>query len=150
MRVSLARTYELSSRIDPASTDVILLDTSVAIQIWQQDGTAARPMSLNDGPALSIFSWIELEGGVYTHSKHADERRRRLDVMLRGVTMLPFDTAVIRTYGMIVAALGFSRRQILDRLIAATAIVHDLTLVTLNGADFADIPDLRLEVWPAQ
>ena len=39
--------------------------------------------------------------------------------------------------------------RILDRLIAATAIVHDLTLVTINGADFRDIPGLKLEAWPA-
>lgn len=150
MRVSHARTFGSSFRIGRGSTNVILLDTSVAIQIWEDGEAAARIASLGQAPALSVFSWIELEGGVYARPEHADERRRRLDVMLGGMTVLPFDVAVIAVYGQIVAALGFSRRLILDRLIAATAIVHDLTLITMNGDDFAEVPDLKLKVWPAQ
>ena len=34
-------------------------------------------------------------------------------------------------------------------MIVATALVHDLTLVTMNGADFNDIAGLKLEVWDA-
>lgn len=34
-------------------------------------------------------------------------------------------------------------------MIAATALVHGLVLITLNGRDFTDVPDLDLEVWPA-
>ncbi len=37
----------------------------------------------------------------------------------------------------------------IDLLIAATALVHDLTLVTHNTKDFARIPDLRIEDWIA-
>jgi predicted nucleic acid-binding protein len=34
-------------------------------------------------------------------------------------------------------------------LIASTALVHDLTLVTHNGHDFASVPGLRLADWLA-
>jgi tRNA(fMet)-specific endonuclease VapC len=34
-----------------------------------------------------------------------------------------------------------------DLMIAAVAIVHDLTLVTHNTADFQNIPGLRMEDW---
>jgi predicted nucleic acid-binding protein len=54
----------------------------------------------------------------------------------------------VEQYGDIVRANGFSRTRVFDRLIAATALVHDLTLVTINGADFRDNPGLNLEVWP--
>jgi tRNA(fMet)-specific endonuclease VapC len=36
-----------------------------------------------------------------------------------------------------------------DLLIASVALVHDLTLVTHNTADFQNIPNLRLEDWLA-
>ncbi len=38
-------------------------------------------------------------------------------------------------------------RPILDMFIAATAIVHNLTLVTRNERDFADIPVKLLNPW---
>ena len=34
-----------------------------------------------------------------------------------------------------------------DLMIATAALVHDLTLVTHNTADFQNIPGLRLEDW---
>ncbi len=34
-----------------------------------------------------------------------------------------------------------------DLMIAATAIVHDLTLVTHNLADYRFVPGLRLDDW---
>ncbi|MCC7474350.1 MAG: type II toxin-antitoxin system VapC family toxin [Pirellulales bacterium] len=34
-----------------------------------------------------------------------------------------------------------------DLMIAATALVHDLTLVTHNTRDFQHVPGLRLEDW---
>ena len=34
-----------------------------------------------------------------------------------------------------------------DLMIATAALVHDLTLVTNNTADFQNIPGLRLEDW---
>lgn len=69
--------------------------------------------------------------------------------LLEHTTVIPLDRKVVNAYALVIARTGFSRRKILDRLIAATALVHDLTLATTNGEDFRDVPDLRLEVWPA-
>lgn len=68
--------------------------------------------------------------------------------MLSETRVVPFDASVVASYGEIVRALGYSRSKPIDRLIAATAIVHDLMLITINGDDFRDIPDLALEIWP--
>lgn len=50
-------------------------------------------------------------------------------------------------YGQIVSQSAFNRRKIIDRMIAATALANNLTLITANGADFADIDGLKLEIW---
>jgi tRNA(fMet)-specific endonuclease VapC len=66
---------------------------------------------------------------------------------LEVMEVIDFTTSMAATYGKIVAKSGFSRRKIIDRMIAATAIVSGLTLITTNGGDFADIDGLKLEVW---
>ena len=50
-------------------------------------------------------------------------------------------------YRAIVEAVGYSRRKFLDRMIAAQAIVHRATLITLNADDFRDCPGLSLLAW---
>ena len=46
-----------------------------------------------------------------------------------------------------VEGAGYSRRRILDRMIAAQALVHRATLVTTNAGDFRDVPGLELLEW---
>lgn len=54
---------------------------------------------------------------------------------------------IIFAYRTIVEAAGSSRRKILDRMIAAQALVHRATLVTRNPDDFRDVLGLNLVVW---
>ncbi len=126
-----------------------LMDTDIAIHL--RDGNpeiVARLGKLDDAPAMSLMTLIELEGGVYAKPALAARRRARVDAMLLEMRTLSMTTAIVRGYGQIVRAMGYSRTQLIDRLIAATAIQHDLTLITINGADFKNIPDLSLEIWP--
>ena len=74
-------------------------------------------------------------------------RRAKLDVLLSTLDIIDFSEAMARVYGSIVERSGFSRRKIIDRMIAATAIVAGLPIITTNEADFADIPGLELDVW---
>ena len=125
-----------------------LLDTSVAIEMRDHSGSALDRLTALEGPlALSVISLVELEGGVHAQPALASLRRRRIDAMLERIALLPFDRECVAGYGRIVAAAGFSRRKIVDRMIAATALTHGLTLVTLNGDDFRDVPGLKLEGW---
>ena len=55
--------------------------------------------------------------------------------------------AEAQAYRKIVETCGFSRRKVLDRMIAAQAITAGATLVTRNGDDFRDIPNLILLEW---
>lgn len=125
-----------------------LLDTSVAISLRDGDpGIIERFEKLHARPFLSVVSRVELEGGVYARPAFAQQRRRALDVLLELLPQLDFDAEMAAVYGQIVAGQGFSRRKIIDRMIAATALVHNLTVITLNSADFADIPALKIDDW---
>ena len=57
--------------------------------------------------------------------------------MLSAIPALAFDDLAAKTYGDIVASAGYSRRKLLDRMIAAQALVHRATLVTFNPDDAA-------------
>lgn len=127
----------------------LLLDTNIAILL--RDGVAdvkARILDLDEAPVLSAVTRVELEGGIHARPEFAEQRRQAVDALLRELEVVDFDDEMAAAYGAIVARAGFSRRKIIDRMIAATALVNGLTLITCNPADFQDIPGLKLDVWP--
>jgi predicted nucleic acid-binding protein len=124
------------------------LDTNVAIHLRDGDETVtSRVAALEGAILLSVISRVELEGGVYRDPAQAGIRRPRLDAMLAALPVLAFDDTAANAYRQIVEAVGYSRRKLLDRMIAAQALVHRATLVTLNSSDFRDVPGLELLSW---
>ena len=125
-----------------------LLDTNVAIHLRDGDPRITdRVESLDGDLALSIVSRVELEGGVYQVLAESDGRRIRLDVLLASLRVIDFDEKSANAYRTILEAVGFSRRKVLDRMIAAQAMANRASLITLNGDDFRDIPGLDLVEW---
>lgn len=125
-----------------------ILDTDVAIHMRDGDGEVVRKVAaLNGAVMISVVTRVELEGGVYREPAYAGVRRARLDVMLRALPCLAFDEGAAERYGAIVAHAGYSRRKLLDRMIAAQALQHGAALVTFNAADFADVAGLKVERW---
>lgn len=125
-----------------------VLDTNVAIHLRDGDvAVTARVAALDGAVLLSVVTRVELEGGVYRDPAYAAVRRARLDTLLQAIPTLVFDEAAADAYGAIVAHAGYSRRKLLDRMIAAQALVHRATLVTMNSNDFADVAGLRLLAW---
>jgi tRNA(fMet)-specific endonuclease VapC len=110
-----------------------LLDTDIAIHLSDGDPMVTEKVaSLDDAVLLSIVTRVELEGGVYRDPAHRHVRRARLDAMLAALPTLAFDDAAAEAYGAIVASVGYSRRKLLDRMIAAQALVHRASLVTMR------------------
>lgn len=125
-----------------------LIDTNVAIHLRDGDPrVTAQIAALDDAVLMSIVTRVELEGGVYREPRYVSLRRARLDTMLAAIPTLAFNDAAAEAYATIVAAAGYSRRKLLDRMIAAQAIVHRATLITFNAEDFKDVPQLQLQVW---
>jgi hypothetical protein len=117
----------------------VLLDTSVLI-------SAESPGDVEG--AISAASLAEMHFGVLV-AKDDDERAlraQRLGVIEAAFDPFPVDAAVAREWGRLAAALvnrgGKPRRRALDLLIAATANVHNVPLLTTNAKDFTLIADL--------
>src|ERR1700742_464761 len=97
--------------------------------------------------ATSTLCLVELSRGVHRDRALAAARRQRLDVLLSGLSIFPFDRDAVEAYDAIIAALGFVRSRDFDRMVAAHALSTGSTLITNNIADFADIPGLSVENW---
>jgi len=125
-----------------------IIDTNVAIHVRDGDAaTTAKVAALKGAVMISVITRVELEGGVYREAANVVARRARLDVMLAALPCLAFDDDAAAKYGAIVAHAGYSSRKLIDRMIAAQALVHRATLITFNGDDFSDVPGLKLRVW---
>ena len=88
----------------------------------------------------------ELFKGAFRSSavtRHLDNIEKRV---LPAVTVLSYDVAAARVYGQVRAQLESAGRPLADAdlQIAATALVHDLELVTGNVKHFKRVPGLRI------
>ena len=119
--------------------DRLILDTSVLID----------PVELPEDAqaAISAVSIAELHFGLLV----ADDTTRplratRLGLIESRFTPLPLDDRVAREWGRLQAAVASRdanpRKRAADLAIAATANVHDATLLTRNVKDFTIIEDL--------
>jgi len=128
-----------------------LIDTNIAIHA--RDGTDAvlDRLADHDGKVLlSALSLAELQRGLYRDPAFTALRQVRLEILLRGIPVLPFDASAAQAYGRIIAQCGWARGRDYDRMIAAHAISSGSILVTNNEADFRDIPGLSMENWIVQ
>jgi predicted nucleic acid-binding protein len=93
---------------------------------------------------LSALSLGEMLKGI--HLMDRGKRRQKVEVWYQrierwaGGRILPVDAAVMKTWGAFYAKHQLAGRKLpaMDSLIAATALQHQLTLVTRNTTDFPD------------
>jgi tRNA(fMet)-specific endonuclease VapC len=125
-----------------------LIDTNIAIHA--RDGTDSVLDKLAEHSRevlLSALSLAELQRGVYRDPKFTAIRQARLEILLRGLPVLPFDASAAMVYGRIIAQCGWAKARDYDRMIAAHAMSSGSILVTNNEFDFRDIPGLSIENW---
>jgi predicted nucleic acid-binding protein len=116
-----------------------LLDTSVFIA--SESGRDLDEASLPDEGAISPITVAELHVGVLA-AADVDTRARRLATLeaVADVEILPIDNAVAATWAVLRLHLAESKRRVNvnDLWIAATALAHDLPVVTQDD-DFEPI-----------
>lgn len=130
---------------------MFLLDTNACIRYLNGTSVAVRERLRSTPPAHVLLSAVvvaELRFGA-AHSRWPARAHERLDEFLRPYQSLPFDDRCAAVYGDIRCQLSLAGQLIgpNDLLIAATAIAHDLTLVTHNTREFGRVPNLHLEDW---
>jgi len=117
-----------------------LLDTNVVSDVQRR---LPKPIAwLASVEPVSVITLGEIERGIFKQRKADPERAARLDVWLRELRrdnadrILAITEEIALAWGRITAG---RTRGGADSLIAATALVHDLILVTRNVADFEGI-----------
>ena len=98
-----------------------------------------------EGLAVSIVTLGELFEGAFLFPD-PDVRLQTYLHFLVGYTVLNLSEPIIERFAQVRARLRQQGQLIpdLDLLIAATALAHDLTLVTRNRRHFERVPGLRL------
>ena len=128
-----------------------LLDTNiVSVHLRRQAGLTHR--FIQHSGRLSIPTLVLAELYAWAHGRDDPTSvLEKIRLLLEDVELLGFEQNSAERFGIIQTQL--LRRGItvnpVDLMIAAVALVHDLTVVTHNTKDFQNIPGLRLEDWLA-
>jgi tRNA(fMet)-specific endonuclease VapC len=127
-----------------------LLDTDTCSQhVKRPSGLIHRFVQHSGRLFIPTIVLGELHAWAHQRSDPAPLLRSIEDDLLCDVGVISFDEACAREFGRIRGALlrrGIAKGR-MDLLIASVALVHNMTLVTHNTADYAQIPGLRLEDW---
>jgi toxin FitB len=115
----------------------MLLDSNVIIYAVRPQFQAIRRFIVQHLPAYSGISYVEALGFHAISNSDLQD----LTMLLGQLPMLDVDRRVL---DRAVLVRQQRRMSLGDAIIAATALVHDLTLVTRNVADFRWIAGLRL------
>jgi tRNA(fMet)-specific endonuclease VapC len=126
-----------------------LVDTNICSALMKGNG-AVMTRFLQHMGRLNISVITAAELWVWVFQKDAPGRRiQGMMALLSEAPILPLDRQIAEEYGRIQAQLiaGGKKAPEMDLLIACTALIHDLTLVTDNESDFVNVPKLRVVNW---
>ena len=115
----------------------MLLDSNILIYAANQSTPEIESLTVAAENAVASVTQIE----VYGFAGLKPEEKAALDILFRRLTVHPLDGAVI---ARAIALHQESKMALADAIIAATALAHDLPLVTRNETDFKHVAGLRV------
>ena len=126
-----------------------MLDTNMCIYLikHQPKEVAERFAQCYVGDVvMSAITYAELQFGVEVAANPKRERAN-LARLVEDIPVMPFDAAAGQAYGPIRLATRDSKKDHLNKLIAAHALALDVVIVTNNVKDFGKYPGLKIENW---
>lgn len=126
-----------------------LIDTDWVIDLLASVPEAVQLLDrlAQDGIAISIITYMEAYQGV-ERSPHPEEAQNKLSALLDSLPVVSLSPAVAQRCARLRETLRKQSKRVnarsLDLIIAATALEYNLTLVTRNTEDYADVPGLKL------
>jgi tRNA(fMet)-specific endonuclease VapC len=127
-----------------------LLDTDTCSFHLKRPSGLMHRFAQHSGPLqLSTISLAELYAWAYRRSNPNTPLQAINHELLSSAVILDFDSDCAEQFGIIRGDLRKRGIQVdaADLMIASVALVHNLTLVTHNTADFRNISGLRLDDW---
>jgi tRNA(fMet)-specific endonuclease VapC len=126
-----------------------MLDTNICIYLMKNHppSVAEKFAQFFVGDVvMSAITFAELQYGVSV-SKKSKQDLLQLKHLIEDIEVMPFDESAAIAYAPIRTATKESKKDHLDKLIAAHAVSLGITLVTNNVKDFARYPGLKVENW---
>ncbi len=128
-----------------------LLDTCVISDFIKGEvrTTARLKQTLPVDIAISAVTVMELRYGLALNPQRAQKVEPAISSLLSSVTILPFSAVEAEQAAQIRAVLKSQGQPIgaYDVLIAATALQHDLLMITANQREFDRVSGLQTENW---
>jgi predicted nucleic acid-binding protein len=127
-----------------------LFDTDAISEVLRPRPDPKYLAWLSEVPRAEQFTSAVVIGELYKGAFRSPNRQKHLEnieaLVLPSVTVLAYDVAAARIFGEIQANLSVRGRTLADAdlQIAATAILHELEIVTGNLRNFIRIPGARI------
>jgi len=123
-----------------------LIDSDIVVD-WLRGKTAAVTLLAGlapEGIAIRLITYGEIYEGIY-FGRNPQRSTQLCQDFLQSIRVLPLNRRILRGFARLRGTLRQQGMQLADPdlLIAATAIYHDLTLVTGNARHFEQAPNLK-------
>jgi len=126
---------------------MILFDTDILIWIQRGNAKAAALVDKTDERAISVLTYMELLQCAQNRQQHSHIKNFIKDF---NFTTLPLTENIGHRASIYIEEYTLaSGLRAGDAIVAATAVEHNLVLVTGNGKHFKSIADLNIHLFKA-